>query len=328
MPPRGRPTRSAILARFDALREDLDRLGGVPAPDRADEAWDEIWRADVHHSTAIEGNTLSPREVAALLETGEAIGRHDLSEYVEVRAYADAAMWAYGQARSHADPWLSGEKLTLTEIREVHRQVVGPVWLMDPPPGLGTEEGPGAFRRNDIREFPSGMKPPPWTEVPHLMTDWVAVVAAPVPEGRHLLTSLAQLHAGFERIHPFRDGNGRVGRLLLNLLLVRHGHPPLVVRRQQRRRYLAALARADRGDLGPLTELFARAALDSLERFVLPAYASQADLLPLAALETDDLSRAALAQAVRRGRLRAVRRRGSSYSSRAWVDEYKASRRR
>ncbi len=64
-----------------------------------------------------------------------------------------------------------------------------------------------------------------------------------------------------------------------------------------------------------------------LETFVLPASASAADLLPLQALASPELSCAALTQAVRRGRLRAVRRSGAYYSTRPWVEEYAASRR-
>lgn len=326
MATRGRPSLLAILTRLDALRTDLDRLGGLPAPDRAWDLWDRIWRADAHHSTAIEGNTLSPREVDRLLESGFA-GNRKLTEYLEVRAYADAARWVYGYARPEAVQWVSGRRLTVTEVREVHRRVVAPVWLVEPPTNLMEDEGPGNFRRHDIRRFSSGMRPPPWTEVAQMMTDWVDDACAAPPEHRHPMELLAQLHAAFERIHPFRDGNGRTGRLLVNLMLVGHGFPPLVVRNRERRRYLAALGRADRGDLGPLTELLARAAIDSLESFVLPASASGADLLPLQALASSDLSRAALTQAVRRSRLRAVRRAGAYYSTREWVAEYAASRR-
>lgn len=326
MATRGRPSRPGILARLDRLRTDLDDLGGLADPERAWNLWGEIWRADAHHSTAIEGNTLSPREVDRLLDTGKAGGR-ELADYLEVHAYAGAARWVYGQARPESAPWVSGQRVMLAEVREVHRLVVEPVWLIEPPSHLAEGEGPGSFRRHDLRPFSSGLRPPPWTEVPQLMTDWVDAASARLPERRHPIELLAQLHAAFERIHPFRDGNGRTGRLLMNLLLVRHGYPPVVVRNRQRDRYLATLASADRGDLGPLTELIGRAAIDSLESFVLPASAGPGDLLPLAVLASRELSRGALTQAVRRGRLRAMRRSGTYYSTRAWVAEYVASRR-
>ncbi len=139
--------------------------------------------------------------------------------------------------------------------------------------------------------------------------------------------ALARLHAAFERIHPFLDGNGRTGRLLMNLMLVRLGYPPVIVQKRERTHYLSALDRADRGDIGPLGELFARAILDNLNRFILPAVAGPARLVPLEALATPDLKVTTLRKAIERGRLRATRApNGSWRSSRQWVDEYLARR--
>ena len=88
-----------------------------------------------------------------------------------------------------------------------------------------------------------------------------------------------------------------------------------------------ALDRADRGDVGPLGERFARAILDNLNRFILPAIAGPARLVPLEALATPQLKVTSLRKAVERGRLRATRApNGTWRSSRQWVDEYRARR--
>jgi len=77
--------------------------------------------------------------------------------------------------------------------------------------------------------------------------------------GESLAETLARWHADFERTHPFIDGNGRTGRLLLNLMLVRLGYPPVVICWRQRDLYVHGLQRADAGDVGPLGEIIARA---------------------------------------------------------------------
>ena len=150
-----------------------------------------------------------------------------------------------------------------------------------------------------------------------------------MPAADQPIEALAQSHSEFERIHPFLDGNGRTGRLLLNLVLVRLGYAPAVIYKRDRTRYLQALRAADTGDPGPLGEMLARAVLDNLYRFVVPAVAGPNRLVPLAALTTKTLSEGALRVAANRGRLRAHKGADGQWrSTRAWVGEYVESRHR
>jgi hypothetical protein len=328
-PPRGRPSREAIYAQLEQGVDELrTRLGGLPtpAPAEAEGIWGDIWYQEAHNSTAIEGNTLVLREVEALLGEGRAIGDKQLAEYLEVQSYADAARWVYGQGLAQGD-WAQGDLISMTEVRHVHALAMSKVWHVAPHPDAAPGEGPGAFRRHNIQPFPGGMRPPDWPDVPTLVHDWVRHAsalrdaAAPFPE------ALAAVHAEFERIHPFLDGNGRTGRLIMNLQLVRLGYPPAIIRKRERTRYLTALRRADEGDVGPLAELLARAVNDTLLRFIVPAVAGPARLVPLAALAEGKLTVRALRAAAERGRLRAQRdARGQWHSTRNWVREYQARR--
>lgn len=324
---RGRPTRDALHSRLAFMVDELkSRLGGLPSPDEAESIWTDIWYHEAHSSTGLEGNTLVLREVEVLLREGKAVGSKELKDYLEVSGYATAARWVYSQALS-SGPWTSGKLLTVTEIRHVHRLAMTPVWDVAPHPDATPEESPGNWRRHDIHAFKYGMKPPSHTQVPALVGDWVDDVSGLPRDSSPIAEKVAALHSAFERIHPFIDGNGRVGRLLMNLLLVRLGYPPAIIQKRQRDRYLDALNHGDRGDPGPLGEIIARAVLDNLSRFVLPAVAGPAKLVPLEALATKDLSLRALRNAAQRSRLKAIRAEDGSWrSSKQWVEEYRQDR--
>ncbi len=244
-----------------------------------------------------------------------------------MRGYADAANWVYGHGIRPGD-WQGGDLVSLAEVREIHSLAMTPVWDVAPRPQATPREAPGSFREHDIEPFPAGMQPPEWTEVPVLMRDWLADAQALTGTGElDIAEALAGLHARFEQIHPFLDGNGRAGRLLLNILLIRLGYPPAIIYKGDRARYLAALRRADDGEPGPLGELLARAILDNLYKFVVPAVAGPARLVPLPALATEKLSANALRVAAVRGRLKAAKAADGTWrSSTAWVEEYVASR--
>lgn len=333
MASRGRPSRAVVYERLEhAIAELNQRLGGLPDPHEARSIWDDIWHLEAHHSTALEGNTLVLREVQALLDQGLAVGAKPLREYNEVRGYADAAQWVYRQAMEPSG-WQDGQLLTLTEVRHVHRTAMTPAWDVAPHPDATEQEGPGNFREHDIHPFSGGMTPPSWPLVPVRMRQWVEQVCDTGEQAkrdalkRPLPEELAQIHNEFERVHPFIDGNGRVGRLLLNLLLVRLGYPPVIILRRQRDAYLTALQRADTGDHGALGELIARAMYDNLNRFIVPNLAGPARLVPLTALVTKDFTLAALRQAAQRGRLDAIQGPDGVWrSSRKAVEAYRASK--
>ena len=222
---RGRPPRQLVYQRLeDAIADLRGRVGGLRWPTEAEGIWTSIWYQEAHHSTALEGNTLAIAQVEALLAEGRATGNKELKEYMEVTGYADAAKWVYGQALEPGE-WTSQAPLMMTEVRHVHELALGPAWGVAPHPNATPEEKPGSFRRHDIQRFPGGMVPPSWVEVPAAMVDWVDSLATITTSDNHV-EAIAIAYAGFERTHPFLDGNGRTGRLLLNLLLVRLGHPP------------------------------------------------------------------------------------------------------
>ncbi|GAA2106193.1 Fic family protein [Actinomadura alba] len=324
-----------MYQRLDKALAELDqRYGGLPDPREARAIWDDIWHLEAHHSTALEGNTLVLREVQLLLDQGRAVGAKSLKEYNEVRGYADAARWVYRQALEPGD-WHDGRLLTVGEVRQIHHMAMTPVWDVAPHPDATKRESPGNFREHDIQPFSAGMVPPAWPLVPARLEEWIGQVcllgkeAGADGDGQPLTERLARLHNTFEQVHPFIDGNGRTGRLVLNLILVRLGYPPVIIFKKQRDAYLMAMQRADVGDPGSLGELIARAMHDNLNRFIVPNVAGPARMVPLAALVDEEFSLPALRQAAQRGRLEAFQGHDGIWrSSRKAVDAYRESKHR
>jgi hypothetical protein len=330
---RGRPTRATVYARLEgAIAELNERLGGLPSPKEAEFIWSDIWHLEAHHSTALEGNTLVLREVEALLERGRAVGCEaspGLHGGPGVRRCGSVGLRA-GAGSGRLARWRSDQHLRgAADACAGH----GPVWEVAPHPEAAESEAPGRFREHGIHAFDSGMQPPDWPLVPSMTEAWVSSVNTLAESLRHRHTGtplpeqLAELHNHFEQVHPFIDGNGRAGRLLLNLVLVRLGYPPVIILKRQRPHYLTAMQRAVQRDFGPLGELLARAMYDNLSRFIVPNLAGPARLVPLAALANEEFSLVALRQAAQRGRLHAIQGADGIWrSSRRAVQDYRRNK--
>ena len=203
------------------------------------------------------------------------------------------------------------EFLTLTEVRRVETAAMEPVWDVEPHPEAGPSEGSGSLRERDIHRFPGGMTPPSWVEVPEAIADWVRAASHIQPRELTFCEDVARLHCAFEQEHPFLDDNERTGRLVLKLLLVRLGLPPAIVFKSQREQYLRALRRGNQGT----------------NKFVVPAVARPARLVPITALGRLEINAGDLRAAAVRRALQATKGTDGHWRScRNWVDDYLANR--
>lgn len=310
---RGRPSLDEVLGLLDEEVALLKgSLGGLPRAIEADEILRAIWLDDVHNSTAIEGNTMTRAQVEALVERGRAASAA-LLENLEVRGYADAADWAYRNA-------LNYDRVPVTLVSELHKLAVKLAWDLEPP---ATRDQPGAWRKTPVTVRAVKVSMP--ATIPADLDSW-SKSTGKLGE-RHPVVHAAIHHAWFERIHPFADGNGRVGRLLLNFMLIQRGYPPAVILKSQRQRYLRGLELADGNNPHPLAEVIARAVSGTLTRFLIPNLAGAAKLIPLSALAAQSpYSPQYLRLLVFERKLRAVPDGRLWLSSRKWLDEYTATR--
>jgi Fic family protein len=173
-------------------------------------------------SNAIEGNTLSPVETTLVIEQGITVGGKPLKDHLEALDHYDAIRYVRELARETT-------RLTESDVRNLHGLVV----RRSRPEIAGRYADLARYVRTDTgtHAFPSP------AEVPSLMGDLAAWLSAAqnTPE-----TAFAA-HLRLVRIHPFNDGNGRSARLLMNLILIRGGYPPVAVRPEDRLEYIRAL---------------------------------------------------------------------------------------
>jgi Fic family protein len=189
-----------------------------------------------YHSNAIEGNRLTLPETRAVLEDGITIAGKPLKDHLETVNLAQALDFIEALAQA-ATPL--GER----EVRDIHAIVLRSINV----------DNAGTYRRSPVRISGTDYVPPPAVAVTERMEEFGRWLASSKPE--HPLVVAAIAHAWFETIHPFMNGNGRTGRLLANLLLMRDGYPVTVLRLEERARYYTALDQSHSGELTPMVEL-------------------------------------------------------------------------
>jgi Fic family protein len=147
------------------------------------------------------------------------------------------------------------EPITEHNIRQIHALILRTI----------DDENGGTYRKGQVYITGSTYVPPAAIEVPPLMQVLVAWIHSAEAADLHPVERAALAHFRLVHIHPFVDGNGRTARLLMNLILLREGYPPAVIRRERRPEYYEALDRAHEGDTDPLTALVAEEAERSLD---------------------------------------------------------------
>lgn len=212
---------------------------------------DEFLIDFTYNSNAIEGNTLTLQETALIINEGITIAEKPLKDHLEVMGHKDACFYVEELVK---------DKVPFSEkvIKEIHSIV-----LMDKP------QDKGIYRRVPVRIMGAAHEPPQPFLVPIKMEQLI-VEYDEMKKRLHPIEQVALFHLKFEGIHPFIDGNGRTGRLLMNLGLLKDGYPAINVKFADRRRYYDCFSAYDQSDGNPqaMTQMIGEYVKEALERYL------------------------------------------------------------
>lgn len=209
----------SLLKRIDQLKANLSQFRPL-TPAEAEALRQEFIVEHTYNSNAIEGNTLTLQETQLVLQ-GITIDQKPLKDHLEAVGYKEAYEYMEQLAREQ-------HELTLYEICSIHSLVLA-----------DRQEDRGRFRRVPVRIAGALTTPVQPYQIEPMMSALLADMDT-LYRHMHVVEKAALFHLRFEAIHPFIDGNGRTGRLLMNLQLIKAGYPPINVKYSDRRRYYQA----------------------------------------------------------------------------------------
>lgn len=260
------PELQALTARADMLRARVDAARAA-RPDLwpvVQEKMKISWTAD---SNALEGSSLSFGDTLFFLKEGLTVQGKPLKDFLDARNHADAIEFLFDVVATRRD-------ITEGVLKELNAMLLAGVKSTPAIGGQGhrieTPAAPGEYKRlpnhvlqpdGEIHHYSDPIHVP--VEMSALC-QWIAEQEGVI----HPALVAAVAHYNMVRIHPFDDGNGRGARILMNLILLRAGFPPAVVRNEDRAAYLSALRQADTGSFGAFAHFTLSALIATEERIL------------------------------------------------------------
>lgn len=200
-----------------------------------------------YNSNSIEGNSLTLKETFLVINEGITIKNKPLKDHLEATNHKEALEFLYDL--------ISDKKHTVSErlIKDLHNIITRET----------EKEWAGRYRNSAVRIGGTKHRPPEAIQIPNLMYDLIEWWTNNQKK-LHPVELAAILHHKFVHIHPFFDGNGRTGRLLMNVIIMSAGYPLTIILKNDRKQYYRVLAQADDGNYEPLVQFIAKNAERSL----------------------------------------------------------------
>lgn len=205
-----------------------------------------------YNSNGIEGNSLTLKETYLVISEGVTVKNKPLKDHLEAKDHYEALEFVMGLVE-HKKPQTVSEQL----IRTLHQIVVRDT----------EKEWAGRYRNSSVFITGATHKPPDAILISEHMARLIRWLRQEQVR-LHPIELAALIHHKFVHIHPFFDGNGRVGRLLMNVIIMREGYPLAVILKNDRKKYYDSLAKSDRGDYVPLVRFVAQSVERSLDIYL------------------------------------------------------------
>jgi Fic family protein len=245
---------------IDELKAELDSYR--PLSPELMEIVDQKFKIEwTYNSNAIEGNTLTLQETSFFLQHGLTSKGKTLKEYLEVQNHADAIEFIQDIIK---------DKRNITEglIKELHALLLkGIDFIMAGPNGSKTKKyiKPGTYKAEPNHVVTMSGEIHKYCEPIRVPEEMEKLINFINNSKKHPVEVSAIAHHQFVAIHPFDDGNGRVGRILMNLILMKSGFLPVVIKNENREDYYRAIMEADTGNLRGFINLVASEEKNSLQ---------------------------------------------------------------
>jgi len=176
-----------------------------------------------YHSNSIEGSTLTEPDTAAILFDNAALPDKSLTEQLEAKNHQTALNYLFDYVSRQ-------RKINEDLVLKLHGILMN-----------GIRPDAGNYRRHAVRITGVDLPTANYMSVPKLMSK---VMTRAAEKTKDVIALSASIHSEFEQIHPFSDGNGRVGRLLMNAMLLSANFAPAVIRQEQKQLYYTYLYKA------------------------------------------------------------------------------------
>lgn len=198
-----------------------------------------------YHSNSIEGSTLTEPDTAAILFDNAALPNKSLTEQLEAKNHQAALHYLF-------DYIAKKRKIDETLVLKLHSILMN-----------GVRADAGAYRSHGVRITGVNLPTANYMSVPKLIAEVMACVTLKTKDS---IALSASVHSKFEQIHPFGDGNGRVGRLLINAMLVSTNFAPAIIRQEQKQLYYTYLYKAQtKEDQSQLENFLCEAVMDGFK---------------------------------------------------------------